>query len=284
MKHFYLHRCFLVFACATAMVSCNKELSSNSPQQVMSSQEEIASFNGQAKGTAAFKRDYGPSRKMGKGEVRSFITVSEAGMPQELGIEMTKDALTRLPGDPDKGTFKLTLPAEAKKLTSFNHVVIEWNIHGHPPFFYQLPHFDFHFYTQPEKEVDRIPTYAANPSGFNHNPAGGFLPPTYIAPPGGEEAAMGKHWVDATAPELPWNGGATFTKTFIYGSYDGKVNFLEPMITLAYLQNCVSSTTAFPQPALFAQHTNYPEKYNIYKGSDGKALTYNVSLSSFVKR
>ncbi len=51
---------------------------------------------------------------------------------------------------------------------------------------------------------------------------------------GGGVPQMGAHWVDVTSPEL---NGSTFAQTFIYGSYDGQVNFYEPMITLDFLKN-----------------------------------------------
>jgi hypothetical protein len=127
-----------------------------------------------------------------------------------------------------------------------------------------------------------IPSYATAPAGFDNNPPAGFLPESYIAPPGGEEEKMGKHWVDAGAPELPWNGGAVFTRSFIYGSYNGKVNFLEPMVTLAHLTSGVGSSTPIPQPTLFEKKKYYPTIFNIYMSNGGQ--TYNVSMSGFVLR
>lgn len=262
-----------VFACTPLIFSCEKDLSGKN-------QDNVSLVDAQERGkTDKVKSYYGAAVKMGKGEARSFITISASGEPQELGVEMSKNALERLPDDHHNSAFLLPLPGIAKEATAFDHIQVDWNAHGHAPFFYQLPHFDFHFYLSPLSERRAIPSYKSNPHGFDNNPQPGYLPPTYIAPPGGEEAEMGKHWVDATSPELPWNAGERFTKTFIYGSYNGQVTFLEPMVTLDHLKNGAESSTPIPQPALFARHTYYPQVFNVYK--ENKNKTFWVSLSSF---
>jgi hypothetical protein len=134
----------------------------------------------------------------------------------------------------------------------------------------------------PEAERLAIPAYSEATAAFDNNPPAGYLPASYIAPPGGEEPQMGKHWVDATAPELPWNGGAKFTKTFIYGSYNGQVNFIEPMVTLELINSGVASSTPIPQPELFKEKKYYPTVYNIYRNNGNQTIL--VSLSHFVLR
>jgi hypothetical protein len=102
---------------------------------------------------------------------------------------------------------------------------------GHPPpGIYSVPHFDFHFYKMPLAERLAIPPYPQAMAAFNNNPLPGYLPTAYVKAPAGE-AKMGAHWMDVTSPEF---NGQPFTHTFVYGSYDGKVNFLEPMATLAF--------------------------------------------------
>ncbi len=76
---------------------------------------------------------------------------------------------------------------------------------------------------------------------------------------------MGTHWIDLLSPEF---NGQPFTHTFLYGSYDGKVTFLEPMVTLALLQSGVSVQKAIRQPQLFdPANTFYPTRYNIWKNN-----------------
>jgi hypothetical protein len=269
----------MVVLSAALLFSCKKEAVSTN--NVLSQSSNSFSSGTPSQGQTNTKY-FGAPVQMGNGTTKSWLTVSKEGVPQELGIVMTKTAINNLPESHDAATFSLALPPEAKSLTPFDHIVINWNEHGHAPFFYQSPHFDFHFYMMSLAERLAIPSYADAPAGFDNNPPAGYLPPTFIAPPGGEEEQMGKHWVDANAPELPWNGGAPFTKTFIYGTYNGEVKFIEPMVTLATIQSGVASSTPFPQPALFTKQKYYPTVYNIYKDNVGQ--TYNITLSGFVLR
>ena len=73
---------------------------------------------------------------------------------------------------------------------------------------------------------------------------------------------MGTHWLDVTSPEL---NGQPFTQTFIYGSYNGKVTFAEPMITLDFLKKTSSFERDIPQAAKVQKSGYYPTKLNITK-------------------
>ena len=71
---------------------------------------------------------------------------------------------------------------------------------------------------------------------------------------------MGVHWLDSASPEL---GGATFTKTFIWGSYDGEFVFWEPMMTRDYLLTRPQEVTELPQPAAYKRDGWYATSYEI---------------------
>lgn len=88
---------------------------------------------------------------------------------------------------------------------------------------------------------------------------------------------MGSHWIDVTSGEL---NGKPFTETFIFGSYDGKVTFYEPMITLDFLKNNSNYVREIPQPAKVQTSSWYPTKMKILK-HDG--LT-EIVLDEFVYR
>jgi hypothetical protein len=88
---------------------------------------------------------------------------------------------------------------------------------------------------------------------------------------------MGVHWLDFTSPEL---SGAQFTQTFIYGSYDGKVTFYEPMITEAFILANSGFVRTIPQPAKVQVTGYYPTKMRIEKIS---GIT-NIILEGFVLR
>jgi len=85
------------------------------------------------------------------------------------------------------------------------------------------------------------------------------------------------HWLDFTAPEL---NGATFTQTFIYGSYDGQVTFYEPMITEQFILANPAFERAIPQPAKVQKTGYYPTKMRIAKADK---IT-NIILEGFVLR
>jgi hypothetical protein len=83
-------------------------------------------------------------------------------------------------------------------------------------------------------------------------------------------------------PELPPTL-MPFTHTFIYGSNNGQVIFLEPMITKAFLLSGSTYSKSFPQPLHFSPSgTNYPTVYKIWKNADNGR--HYVALTDFVWR
>lgn len=83
---------------------------------------------------------------------------------------------------------------------------------------------------------------------------------------------MGKHWVDVTSPELNPNNPQPFTQTFIYGSYDSKVVFYEPMITLDFLKTTANFERLIPQPAKVQQSGYYPTKMRVQKQGNAVSI------------
>lgn len=226
---------------------------------------------------------YGPQVQMGNGHVRSWVNISHDGTPLAIGVEMTDGALTNLPQDPTDfaaSTFALTLHQKAKSVTPFDHIVMDWNVHGHEPAgIYDLPHFDFHFYKISVAEQMAIPPYNVASAGFDVPLPAGYMPPTYVRIPGGVPQ-MGAHWADVTSPEFH---GSIFTSTFIYGSYDGHVIFEEPMITLATLQSGNTIHKDIPQPMHYdPTGTYYPTRYNIWQ--DPANSRHYVSLDNMMLR
>ena len=221
----------------------------------------------------------GPEVTMGNGKANTFFKTDNNNTPLEIGFEMTKEALTGLPQDPTNfaaSTFILQLDQKAKDLTPFEHLVINWQVHGHPPLnVFTVPHFDFHFYTITLAEQLAIPPYTpATAAQFDLLPPAGFMPASFKPDPGGIPR-MGKHWVEG----LP----TSFSHLMVYGSYNGQVNFIEPMLTLAYLQAGTTTNISYAQPQNFAKAGKwYPTKYNIYM--DTQTLKHYVTLSEFVKR
>jgi hypothetical protein len=234
-------------------------------------------------------RQYGTPIKLGNGMARTYVVLDakSGGAPQELGIALDASALQALPDDHEEHSYVLPMPAQGP--APYQFAELDWNPHGHEPAgVYTLPHFDFHFYAISQSEWNSIvpsnPLYAAQ---ANNVPTGAFVPPFYIVP--GPPAAvavpkMGVHWLDVRSPELqglfghPENA-QTFTKTFIYGSWNGRFTFFEPMITRAYLlTNPSDVVTNIPVPAARPVAGYYPSAYRVTY--DAQAKEYRIALTS----
>jgi hypothetical protein len=249
-----------------------------------------ASFGRAGYDTPAVHRQYGTPLKLGNGKARAYVALSSGRdkKPIELGVAIDAAALEGLPST---GMVMLRLQLPKLAPAPYEFVMFNWNSHGHEPEgVYNLPHFDFHFYTVSEEEVDGIvpsdPDFAAD---ANDVPEGDFLPPFYsvLAGPGDPPSAvavpqMGVHWIDVRSPELQEvfgnpGGFQTFTKTFIYGSWEGRLTFLEPMITRVYLLTHPDEIVPIPQPARYPQAGWYPSSYRI--SYDEQAREYRVALT-----
>ncbi|MFD2512820.1 hypothetical protein ACFSRY_02970 [Pontibacter locisalis] len=225
---------------------------------------------------------YGPATPVGKGTARTWVETNEKGEPLAVGVNLSDKAAATLPHEVT--VYMLQMPKNIKSVL-YNFVMLDWNPAGHAPdHFYASPHFDFHFYMAEEGDVLNIPSglHAHTPE-FEAN----YVPADHVTGAGlanmGEAIpAMGVHWIDALSPELH---GKAFTKTFIYGSYNNKVTFHEPMITLAYLQELILNepvVTPVPQPKHVQMSGYHPQTYTIEH--DGKQSAYKVSLSDLVYR
>lgn len=216
------------------------------------------------------------------GKAHAFIQLAKDARPEKIGISINDQAWNNLPIGGDQGhnhanSVTLPLPVQSVTVNPFNHIGLDWNPAGHEPEnVYTKPHFDFHFYLISEPERLAIPPYETNAAGFDNLPAAPFLPATYFASPGGVPQ-MGKHWLDATAPEL---NGSVFTETFIYGSYNGKLTFLEPMVTKAFIEQSNLFERAIPQPQKFKVAGFYPTKLKIARVGTSREIT----LENFVYR
>lgn len=250
------------------LLSCQKDISNRNSFKDIPAKENKKAHQSEKTNTY-----YGPQMQLGDGRVRTFFTVTHANVPTEIGLELTAGALWGLP---DK-VVQLSSPfhKKASEHTPFMHVLFDWNPHGHEPGFYELPHFDFHFYMI--SEAERMEISPSSPK-MDQLPPKEFWPQGFV-PTAGGVPQMGKHWVDPSSPEI--SGGKTFTHTMIYGSYAGKFIFVEPMITRAFLLSGQQVSLLYGQPTKFMiTNTYYPTKYNVHS-KDGK---FYVSLSEFVRR
>lgn len=183
----------------------------------------------------------------------------------------------------------------------FTFLGFHYNPKGHaPPDIYDIPHFDFHFYMVEEQVVEAI---SGGPLGDKPMPFIGkaaYVIPDAQRPPGYMfekhrflVKEMGEHLLDATAPEF---NGTTFTHTYVYGIHNptinpanpdrteeitlegeavevpvyagdgqGRVHFVEPMLTTDFVRNGLTSAQAMgvATPARFPTAGAYPTTYGM---------------------
>jgi hypothetical protein len=254
---------------------------------------------------------YGAAQNIGNGTVRTYVVVNrnDPSTPVEVGVALSETAMDGLPAgvassDPMANMHMFTLTLPAQNPTPYKFVQFDWNPVGHEPAgVYTLPHFDFHFYTVAASVRDGImptdPQYATKAASF---PASEFRAPFYVdaATAANAPAAaaavpmMGLHWLDVRSPELQALAGhpenaKPFTKTFIYGSWDGQFIFDEPMITRAYLMAKHDATDptvrdeiiSVPTAPRYSPAGFYPSAYRI--SYDAVAKEYHVALTQLAR-
>ncbi len=233
--------------------------------------------------SASPRTAFGPPVTFGGGTAKTFVTQDEKGQPTTLGVVLSAAALERPPthsthhGDVEtieEGgmttvafPIALAFPADAKH-APYTYTSLAWNPQGHAPrSIYDRPHFDLHFYMVSEAEVNAIdpsdPAFEKKAARAK-TPMAAYVPARYVATPDAIPR-MGVHWVDAASPEL---NGQPFTATFLYGFWDGKMVFVEPMITTAYLKSvkrAPGQVVRFDvqQPKTFERPGFYPTAYSI---------------------
>ncbi len=210
---------------------------------------------------------WGPSVSIGNGTGRAWVKANRAGTPLAIGVDLTAAALENLPMDPME--WVLALPSQIE-VAPYDHVGLGYNPMGHePPGVYDVPHFDVHFYMISEAEQGGI---VPNDPGFEIEPNLIYIPDHYQRIPGGVPG-MGAHWIDLLAPEF--NGGI-FSRTYIWGTFDGMVIFFEPMITVTALQSDTRVDIPTRQPQAFQRDGYYPTAYSTsHLGGSG---THRVAL------
>jgi hypothetical protein len=251
-------------------------------------------------------------QKVGNGWARAYVATDAKGNPLALGVSLDKAALEGLPKEPNSTSrcfdkngngkmdphecigdyhFTFTLAGEAAgAVAPFKWVALNWNPHGHippapPP--WAVPHFDFHFYIA---ERDTVKALRPGSCGElidceDFKKATKPVPAKYVHRDHiNVDAAvpdMGNHLIDSKAPELA-KGGPQFSHTFIFGAYDGKITFLEPMVAHSYLAGNPNSCSPVKQPEAWELAGAYPTQYCVRYLE--KAGRYTVSLENFVKR
>jgi hypothetical protein len=257
------------------------------------------------------ERRLGANSRVGKGTVSSYAEFDKSGALTAVGIVFQASALDGLPtahsdgnhcfdrnkdGKVDLETecfasheWIIPLPNEAARRSDipFKWVGLNWNPYGHiPPGVYDLPHFDIHFYLEPIEKVFAIEPGPCGPEFVRCDQfevANKPMPPNYVHPDfknvGAVAPAMGNHLIDQTAPEF---SGKKFTRSWIYGVYDGRVTFYEEMVAREYLLSQPNACFPVKSPAAVAVRGYYPTQSCIRYVPQAKE--YTVSMEGFVLR
>jgi hypothetical protein len=231
---------------------------------------------------------YGAPLPLGSGTARVYAQFAN-GAPAEVGVALSEAAFAGLPADGAAGgmpmpdghhTYVSILQMPARNPTPYRFVALDWNPAGHmPPGIYDQPHFDFHFFSTTEAARGAIvPTDPEFDAKGERVPGAELLPAGYTKLPGAVPL-MGAHWVDPTSPEL---NGQLFTRTFLYGTWDGELIFAEPMVTKAFLEAKPDFRAPIATPARYAAAGYYPTEYRVYWNAAAKE--YRVALAGLAKR
>jgi hypothetical protein len=229
---------------------------------------------------------FGNNIILGKGHIRTYVTQDNTGKPIDMGIEFSEAAINTV-DMPMKhmgehcSTYNLRFHPNATKMLPYDHVSLDWAQMGHgPEGVYDVPHFDVHFYMiDPSQQMSIVTdrTYPNGPEVFTFK-GPNTVPYSYF--PGPFVEMMGTHWIrkDDFFP-LIFNR-EPFKHTFIYGTHEDKLIFIEPMITLEVLRSRENITTEIDQPTSYpVANKFYPENYSITHHS--KTRVHRVSLQNF---
>jgi hypothetical protein len=260
-------------------------------------------------GTSA-SRMPGWQLKLGDGTVSSYAELESGGGPTAIGVVVSSSALEGLPNDGDEHRcfgrnkdgakdadtkcqhtheFVIPLPDGMTRRADipFKWVLFNWNPVGHiPPGIYDAPHFDIHFEMGPIADAFAIESGPCGPELVRcdqFRTARKPLPPNYMPPDYVDVEAvvpvMGNHLIDTSGPEFHQQ---PFTRSWIYGVYDGKVIFYEAMVTLSYMRSKPNGCLPIKAPKAVAVSGLYPTEYCVrHNATTGE---YSVSMEKFSRR
>lgn len=213
---------------------------------------------------------HGETQAVGDGYAYSWVRIDNENHPASIGVTFSESMLANLP---DANTeYMLRLP-EIVPHAPFDHIAIDWLPKGHyPEMFYGLAHFDFHFYLVPPQALGAITGFGADEARLNKLPPAQYIPQGYV-PAKPAVAFMGLHWI---RPDFPEFNGQRFTESLLYGSYNGRLTFIEPMVTRDFLLSHTAVDRSVYQPKAAQVSGYYPTRYTI--SFDEVRRLYTVAL------
>lgn len=223
----------------------------------------MALSTGLAWAQSSGNRVMGQTTAMGEGTITSWVDVDASGRPLKIGLTVTRSALEGLPFAEFNSvakTFTVRLPRV--KGVPYVEISVDSATMGHDPFpVYGVEHLDMHFYLCDQAERSNwLIKGPADIKKFDKPVPPGYMPADYIMVPTTEIPTMGVHWVDMSSPEFHNKG---FTCSMIMGSYNGKLQFAEPMMTREFLLTKPQFSARFPAPKFAEKPGYYPRSYSV---------------------
>lgn len=255
--------------------SCNKDefINDNSDKSILVS--DIGDENNRI---ATF---VGPKVVMGNGYAFSWIRIIDDNTPLEIGIEMTPEVLNNLPKDSGfKDPVIIPLPEIATETTPFYHIVITWNPEGFSNIEnFKEAHFNFYFYTIPLGDRLTIPAWSEETDvHFSTYPPKNYMPADYfpMIKDIGSYAETGRHWLLGDPKNY-----SPLSHTLTYGTYEGKIVFMNPIATFALVKSGIETKNNISQPLYYQVNKPYPKEYTITLNKNDQ---YTVYLTNFIRR
>ena len=217
----------------------------------------------------------GPEVVIGEGTAHAFVETDAAGNAIRLGVALTDTAVATA-GQGMTMTM-IELP-ETARAAGYDHAMLDWNPHGHEPaHLFDVPHFDVHFYMIEASQVDAIDPAA---DGAAKRPVPTLLPANFVPPPEAQIVPkMGEHWIDVSDPTY---SGKPFDAVLIYGTYDGAVIFVEPMVTQDALLSGASFGGEIAQPEEVARPVSLPSAWSV--ALDPETGLHTISIDDLKAR
>jgi hypothetical protein len=194
----------------------------------------------------------GATSQLGRGTARTWVELDAKDRPKKVVVSIPDASLD--PGH-DMSERVMALPETAG--LPFKSAVINWMPHGHAPMgIFDVPHFDVHFYMMDEASRAAITLRDDQADRAAKAPPARYAPIGFVSS-GMAAPAMGMHWIDPTAPEF---NGEPFGATFIYGFYDGRMNFMEVMAAKAMIDRKGEVVKPINQPGAYRVAGRYPTR------------------------
>jgi len=232
---------------------------------------------------------YGNKIRLGMGQIRTYVNLNPQGKPVDVGIEFSESAINTVDmpmkhtGMHDM-TYDLRFHPNATKDLPYDHVSLDWAIMGHgPEGVYDVPHFDVHFYMISSLQQMDIITDRPYPMGPDALAFRGpsTVPMSYF--PGPFVEMMGTHWIHKGEFISLITGRDSFKHTFIYGTLEDELIFLEPMVTLETLRSRQNILVDIEQPGQYPiPNRYYANQYGI--SFNAKTKMHRVSLMGHLLR